>query len=119
MYDYSEEALNLLALTRLSALLIQVAGAASTGASRQADRQVLNGELYFKCWKLELKMLLGIHIYMGGVAVQQFFILVFFFYAIKFHQTIHNHIRQGVEGVFSVLPLLHALYAVLLLITVR
>jgi hypothetical protein len=56
---------------------------------------------------------------MGGVAIQQFFILVFFFYAIKFHKKIQTHIRQGVEGVSSVLPLLHALYAVLLLITVH
>ncbi|KAJ5117611.1 hypothetical protein N7448_011243 [Penicillium atrosanguineum] len=63
------------------ALIIQIAGAASSGASRQANQQVLN----------------AIHIYMGGVAVQQFFILVFFFYAVKFHRIVLQLIRQGVE----------------------
>jgi len=56
---------------------------------------------------------------MGGVAVQQFFILVFLLYAIKFHRLVLHRIQQGTEGVSSVLPLLYAIYAVLLLITVR
>lgn len=56
---------------------------------------------------------------MGGVGVQQFFILVFFFYAIKFHRIILQQIRQGIEGVSNALPLLYAIYAVLTLITVR
>ncbi|KAL7916612.1 RTA1 like domain-containing protein [Trichoderma velutinum] len=85
------------------ALLIQVAGAASSGASRTADQQVLN----------------AIHIYMGGVALQQFFILVFLVYAIKFHRTILGQVRQGVEGVSSAFPLLYAIYIVLMLITMR
>ena len=55
---------------------------------------------------------------MGGVAVQQFFILVFLFYAIKFHRLVLSQIQQGTEGVSSALPLLYAIYAVLLLITV-
>lgn len=55
---------------------------------------------------------------MGGVALQQFFILVFLFYAIKFHQIVIQQIRQGVEGVSSSLPLLYAIYTVLMLITV-
>ncbi|QKX61007.1 uncharacterized protein TRUGW13939_08153 [Talaromyces rugulosus] len=85
------------------ALLIQVIGASSSGASRQANQKVLN----------------AIHIYMGGIAVQQFFIVVFFFFAIKFHRIILEQVRQGVHGVSSVLPLLYAVYAVLLLITTR
>ncbi|PVI00601.1 hypothetical protein DM02DRAFT_671901 [Periconia macrospinosa] len=85
------------------ALLIQVAGASSSGASRHANQQVLN----------------AIHIYMGGVAVQQFFILVFLFYAIKFHRMVLQQIQQGTEGVSGALPLLYAIYAVLLLITIR
>ena len=55
---------------------------------------------------------------MGGVAFQQFFILVFCLFAIQFHQTILQQVRQGVEGASSALPLLYAIYAVLLLITV-
>jgi hypothetical protein len=55
---------------------------------------------------------------MGGVAVQQFFILVFFFYAIKFHQIVLHQVQQGIQGASSALPLLYAIYAVLLLITV-
>lgn len=61
---------------------------------------------------------LAIHVYMGGVALQQFFILVFLFYAIKFHRIVFQQIRQGVEGVSSALPLLYAMYIVLMLITV-
>jgi hypothetical protein len=56
---------------------------------------------------------------MGGVGVQQFFILVFSFFAIKFHRTILQQIRQGVEEVSSALPLLYAIYTVLTLITVH
>ncbi|KAH6879318.1 RTA1 like protein-domain-containing protein [Alternaria rosae] len=85
------------------ALLIQVAGASSSGASRQANQQVLN----------------AIHIYMGGVAVQQLFILIFFFYAIKFHRTVLRQILEGMEDASSALPLLYGIYAVLLLITIR
>lgn len=55
---------------------------------------------------------------MGGVALQQFFILVFLFYAMKFHRIVLHQIRQGVEGVSSALPLLYAIYVVLMLITV-
>jgi hypothetical protein len=56
---------------------------------------------------------------MGGVGIQQFFILVFSFFATKFHQTILQQVRQGVAGVSRALPLLYALYAVLILITVH
>jgi hypothetical protein len=56
---------------------------------------------------------------MGGVAVQQLFILIFFFYAIKFHRTVLRQILQGMEDASSALPLLYGIYAVLLLITVR
>ncbi|KAE9374872.1 hypothetical protein N431DRAFT_533814 [Stipitochalara longipes BDJ] len=85
------------------ALIIQVAGASSAAGNTHVDQQVLN----------------AIHIYMGGVGFQEFFILVFSFFAIKFHRTILQQVRQGVEGVSSALPLLYAIYAVLLLITMR
>lgn len=55
---------------------------------------------------------------MGGVALQQFFILVFLVYAVKFHRIVLQQIRQGAEGVSSALPLLYAMYVVLMLITV-
>jgi hypothetical protein len=56
---------------------------------------------------------------MGGVGFQQAFILVFSFFAIKFHRTILQLARQGVEDVSKAIPLLYAVYAGLLLITVR
>lgn len=57
---------------------------------------------------------------MGGVAFQQFFILVFVFFAIKFHWIIlREEVQQVAEGVLRVLPLLYAVYAVLTLISVR
>lgn len=55
---------------------------------------------------------------MGGVAFQQFFILVFVFFAIKFHRTLLQQMRQGTNGISVALPLLYAVYAVLILITV-
>jgi hypothetical protein len=55
---------------------------------------------------------------MGGVGFQEFFILVFSFFAIIFHSEIRRQVRQGIEGASSALPLLHAMYAVLILITV-
>ena len=55
---------------------------------------------------------------MGGVAFQQFFILVFFFFAIKFHRIILQEVREGEEGALSALPLLYAVYSVLILISV-
>ncbi|KFY11795.1 hypothetical protein V492_04258 [Pseudogymnoascus sp. VKM F-4246] len=86
------------------ALIIQVAGASSSGAgNRRPNQQVIN----------------AIHIYMGGVGFQQFFILLFLFFAIKFHQIILQQIQQGVKGASSALPLLYAIYAVLTLITMR
>jgi hypothetical protein len=59
----------------------------------------------------------AIHIYMGGVAVQQFFILVFIVYAVKFHRIVLHQNRQAIEGASSALQLLYAIYGVLLLIT--
>lgn len=57
---------------------------------------------------------------MGGVAFQQFFILVFVFFAIKFHRIIlREEVQQVAEGISRVLPLLYAVYAVLTLISVR
>jgi hypothetical protein len=44
---------------------------------------------------------------------------VFSFLAIKFHRTILQLACQGVEDISRAMPLLYAVYAVLLLITVR
>ncbi|TVY90551.1 Sphingoid long-chain base transporter, partial [Lachnellula willkommii] len=85
------------------ALIIQVIGAASAANSKSPKSQVLT----------------AIHVYMGGVAFQQFFILVFTIFAMRFHRTVLRLRRQGVPGAASALPLLYAIYAVLLLITIR
>jgi hypothetical protein len=55
---------------------------------------------------------------MAGVAFQQFFIFVFSFFAIIFHCAVLQQVREGVEGVSRALPLMYAIYAVLILITV-
>jgi hypothetical protein len=72
-------------------------------------------------------MLLGIHIYMGGVGLQEFFILVFIFIAVRFqrklstltseHETFGNYNGRNQKG--EAFRLLYVLYAVLTLITVR
>ncbi len=84
-----------------SAFIIQVYGAASTSGNNQTTAQVLK----------------GLHIYMGGVGIQQAFILLFFVFAFKFHRTYLAESRHTTTA-NSPLPLLYTLYTVLILITV-
>jgi hypothetical protein len=70
-------------------------------------------------YKLWLTFDAGIYVYMGGVGFQQLSIFAFSFFAIKFHRMILQQVREGVEGVSTAFPLLYALYAVLILITVN
>ncbi|PYI08654.1 hypothetical protein BO78DRAFT_428014 [Aspergillus sclerotiicarbonarius CBS 121057] len=58
----------------------------------------------------------GLHIYMGGVGVQQLFVLVFIFCAFAFHHKIR---RQRRPDATTALLLLYVLYACLALITMR
>ncbi|KAH8797620.1 RTA1 like protein-domain-containing protein [Xylogone sp. PMI_703] len=85
------------------ALIIQIAGA-SSGAGNNAPDQRIND---------------GIHIYMGSVAFQQFFILVFVFFAIRFYRIVLQQVRQGAKGASDALPLLYTVSAVLTLISLR
>jgi hypothetical protein len=80
-------------------------------------QQVLQGE--FSAGFEISTDILGLHIYMGGVGIQQCFILMFSVFAIKFHRTILQQVRQGTEECLKTLPLLYAVYAVLILITVK
>ncbi|RHZ52984.1 RTA1 domain-containing protein [Aspergillus thermomutatus] len=66
-------------------------------------------------------MMKGIHIYMGGIGIQEFFIVLFLFIAIQFHRQMLHLDRQGsLVGVKAKWRgLLYALYASLLFITVR
>ncbi|GFF30199.1 hypothetical protein IFM58399_02507 [Aspergillus lentulus] len=66
-------------------------------------------------------MMKGIHIYMGGIGIQEFFIVLFLFIAIQFHRKMLNLDRQGrLVGLKAKWRgLLYALYASLLFITVR
>lgn len=57
----------------------------------------------------------GLHVYMAGVGVQQFFVLVFVVYAISFHVKI---LRQRRSDAQKALVLLYVLYACLALVTV-
>ncbi|KAJ5657867.1 uncharacterized protein N7484_001516 [Penicillium longicatenatum] len=58
----------------------------------------------------------GLHIYMAGVGVQQFFVLLFIIYAISFHTKV---IRQRCSDAQKALVLLYILYACLALVTMR
>ena len=58
-----------------------------------------------------------LHIYQGGVALQQFFIFVFVAASVKFHRTIASETPAGKKA--QALRLLYTVYAVLALITVR
>ncbi|KAI4241389.1 MAG: hypothetical protein L6R40_004565 [Gallowayella cf. fulva] len=61
-------------------------------------------------------VLLGLHIYMGGVGFQQFFVLVFFYITFRFQQQIK---REEPHRLPQALTLLYAEFAALALITVR
>ena len=58
-----------------------------------------------------------LHIYQGGVALQQFFIFVFLAASIKFHRVFAR--ETPAEKRTQALLLLYTVYAVLALITVR
>ncbi|GFF54145.1 protein RTA1 [Aspergillus udagawae] len=66
-------------------------------------------------------MMKGVHIYMGGIGIQQFFIVLFLFIAVQFHRQMLHLDRQGrLVGIKTKWRgLLYALYASLLFITVR
>ena len=65
-------------------------------------------------------VMLGIHVYMSGIGLQQLFILLFVSLAIVFHRRILVLERQAaLFGKPSWRPLLYALYTTLALITVR
>ncbi|KAI9650078.1 hypothetical protein NHQ30_000091 [Ciborinia camelliae] len=85
------------------ALLIQIYGAAAASANNVSQHEVLQ----------------GLHVYMVGVGIQQFFILVFLFFAFKFHQTLRDQSRRNIHTPQQAWSLLYALYAVILLITTR
>ncbi|THC98405.1 hypothetical protein EYZ11_002124 [Aspergillus tanneri] len=69
----------------------------------------------------EDQIMKGIHIYMAGIGIQEFFIVIFLIIAILFHRQMLYLDRRGeLTGLKAKWrPLLYALYASLLFITVR
>ncbi|KAL9580027.1 MAG: hypothetical protein Q9203_006470 [Teloschistes exilis] len=61
-------------------------------------------------------ILLGLHIYMGGVGFQEFFVLIFCYIAFRFSQQIKREIPIRLA---QAQLLMYAQYAVLILITIR
>ncbi|KAJ7585078.1 RTA1 domain-containing protein [Mycena floridula] len=66
----------------------------------------------------ESQVFKGIHIYMGGIGLQQFFIVVFLVLAVHLHRQLLKLERYG-TGKKNWRPLLFSLYASLILITIR
>ena len=60
----------------------------------------------------------GVHIYMGGIGIQEFFIVVFTGLIVKYHLEMNKAERSGIAKPGWKI-LLYALYASLLAITVR
>jgi hypothetical protein len=87
-------------LLDITAFAVQGYGAASASGPHQSINKVL----------------LGIHIYMGGVGLQEAFILLFLFLAIRFHRTLR--LEQPITSK-SALKLLYVQYAAITLITIR
>ncbi|OKL56095.1 hypothetical protein UA08_08788 [Talaromyces atroroseus] len=94
------------------AFIIQVSGAASAESSNT---------------ETVAQTLQGIHIYMGGVALQQVFIFVFCYFAYELWHSLHKQQKSGIKvstaspnlSIQSGLVLLYALGMVLVLITLR
>ncbi|KAH1442409.1 hypothetical protein KXW28_001763 [Aspergillus fumigatus] len=88
----------------LGSFVIQLTGGSMAGAGADHDT-----------------MMKGIHIYMGGIGIQEFFIVLFLFIAIQFHRQMLHLNRHGrlVGPKAKWRGLLYALYASLLFITVR
>ncbi|KAG4029822.1 hypothetical protein MFRU_014g01200 [Monilinia fructicola] len=85
------------------AFLVQIFGAASASSDDASTDEVLQ----------------GLHVYMAGVGIQQLFIFVFLYFAFKFHQTLRAQSRQNIHYPRQARSLLYALYAVIVLITIR
>ena len=64
----------------------------------------------------ESQILRALHIYMGGVGLQQIFVFCFFFLAIRFQKEMIRDMPKAEHR--PVLNLLYVIYAVLILITV-
>lgn len=62
------------------------------------------------------QLALGLHIYMGGIGLQQFVILIFTYLAIRFQQRTRQ--EEYNSALVGARKLLYVLYAVLTLITV-
>ncbi|OGE52285.1 hypothetical protein PENARI_c010G11501 [Penicillium arizonense] len=92
------------------AFLVQLAGASLTSNTGTETKTVL----------------LGLHIYMGGIGMQEFFILCFSGLAIQLHRIILHMERDGVlgleklqQGAFSWRWLFYSVYFALGMITIR
>ncbi|KAG7009355.1 hypothetical protein G7Y79_00003g012230 [Physcia stellaris] len=88
-------------LLDIVAFLVQLAGASSASGDDVPDHQIM----------------LGLHIYMVGVGIQQIFILFFCYLAFRFHQNLNRQPQSA--RLVQARTLLYVLYFVLLLITVR
>ncbi|GAB7353858.1 hypothetical protein MBLNU459_g4219t3 [Dothideomycetes sp. NU459] len=88
-------------LLDIVAFLVQVYGAASASGTDLTVKQIM----------------LGIHIYMGGVGFQQACIIFFMALAFFFHRELRR--QPETDEMRSALRMLYVLYAVLILITVR
>jgi hypothetical protein len=84
--------------------------------------QGIGGSMASNPGQSQKSILLGLHIYMGGIGIQEFFILFFVSAAIAFHRRLLALEREGQLahlGKPNWRPLLYTLYASLALITVR
>ena len=78
---------------------------------------ILHGKMTASCsCVLKADFLLNLHIYMIGVGIQQFFILVFLVYAVGFHRKLMQ--EDVVMTKSKATTLLYTLYFCLCLITV-
>ena len=84
-----------------SAFIVQAIGASMASGTNISQSQINN----------------GLHIYMGGVGIQQFFVLCFIYLAYRFQTEMKRDLPAAQQP--PVLRLLYVLYAVLTLITIR
>ncbi|KAG8529744.1 uncharacterized protein KY384_005225 [Bacidia gigantensis] len=83
------------------AFIVQVIGAASASGSNKSHTAIMR----------------GLHVYMGGVGLQQLFIIIFFGLAILFHREMNRDLPKASRP--RPLTLLYVVYSALALVTVR
>ena len=106
-------------LLDIVAFAVQAVGAAIASGNNAPQSRIMKGNTALQkqyLWRPFIDFPLGLHVYMGGVGLQQFFILCFIGLAIRFQRQMKRD--APVSDQKRALRMLYILYTALTLITV-